>query len=331
MNLEDIKVSLIAPVYNVDKYLSKCIDSVLEQTHKNLEIIFVNDGSTDNSAQILDEYAKKDVRIKVIHKENSRVSATRNVGIENATGDYICFADSDDYLMPDYVEYLLKLAVENDADISLTTDMYTNYYANQTADTSIRVCTPEQATIEILAYNIPIGVYCKMFKRDFINANKIRFIEDIYIGEGFNFNTYSFQRANKVIIGHRKVYYYRRNNPDSATTKFVPAKWVNGLAAIDRIQHDFIIHTKALDNALEYARWHTNGDVVNFILMSNSKKENLAMYKACRKIERKNGWYAFKVPVSMREKVRAIIMMFFPGLMPKLFVLRSKKHKVKFD
>ena len=102
------KVSIIIPVYNSEKYISKCLDSVLNQTYKNIEILVINDGSKDNSIDILREYEKKDDRIVVIDKENEGVAKTRNQGIKKATGDYIMFIDNDDFIDEDYVETYLK-------------------------------------------------------------------------------------------------------------------------------------------------------------------------------------------------------------------------------
>ena len=112
-------ITVVVPVYNVEKYIKKCIDSIINQTYKNIEIILVNDGSTDNSGKICNDYAKKDCRIKVIHKENGGLSDARNFGIENTTGKYITFVDSDDYIEIDYVEYLYNLVVKNKVDISI--------------------------------------------------------------------------------------------------------------------------------------------------------------------------------------------------------------------
>ena len=100
------KISVIVPVYNVEQYLPQCLDSIINQTYKNLEIICVDDGSPDNSGKILDEYAKKDKRIKVIHQENQGVSVARNTGLDNATGKYIGFVDPDDWIEADYYETL---------------------------------------------------------------------------------------------------------------------------------------------------------------------------------------------------------------------------------
>ena len=112
-------ISVIVPIYNVEKYLNKCIESIINQTYKNLEIILVDDGSPDNCPQICDEYAKKDGRIKVIHKENGGLSSARNVGIDVAMGEYLTFIDSDDYVEPNFIEVLYQSLVNNDADISM--------------------------------------------------------------------------------------------------------------------------------------------------------------------------------------------------------------------
>ncbi|HHW23096.1 MAG TPA: glycosyltransferase [Clostridiaceae bacterium] len=111
---EDVLVSIIIPVYNVGDYLERCIDSIRQQTHKKIEIILVDDGSTDNSPRICDYYAKEDSRIIVIHQENRGAGPARNAGIDIAHGEWICFVDSDDYISPLFVERLLKIAVDND-------------------------------------------------------------------------------------------------------------------------------------------------------------------------------------------------------------------------
>lgn len=110
-------VSVIVPVYNVEEYLPKCIESILNQTHKNLELILVDDGSPDKCPEICDEYAKKDKRVKVIHKKNAGVSAARNDGIDSATGDFIAFVDSDDWIEPEMYEKLLQKQQEDDYDV----------------------------------------------------------------------------------------------------------------------------------------------------------------------------------------------------------------------
>ena len=110
-------ISVIVPIYNVEKYLDRCVGSIINQTYKNLEIILVDDGSPDNCPQMCDDYAKKDSRIKVVHKENGGLSDARNAGMKVATGEYVSFIDSDDYISLDFYETLLETIVDNDSDI----------------------------------------------------------------------------------------------------------------------------------------------------------------------------------------------------------------------
>ena len=112
------KISIIVPVYKVEKYLDKCVRSIVEQTYKNLEIILVDDGSPDNCPAMCDEWARKDSRIAVIHKENGGVSSARNAGLAACTGDYVGFVDYDDWIEPDMYEYLLDISMKSNADVS---------------------------------------------------------------------------------------------------------------------------------------------------------------------------------------------------------------------
>ena len=323
--MNGIKVSVVVPVYNVEKYLEKCLDSIVKQTHRNIEIILVDDGSTDKSGSILDRYAQNDRRITVIHKKNEGVSVARNTGIETASGEYVCFADADDYLMPDNVEYLLTLAVDNNADIAMTTDMFTTFHPEQVEKDNIVVRTSEEATIDILSYNMPIGVYCKIFRREFLGEN-IRFVPQIYIGEGFNFNTMAFQRANKVVEGHHRIYFYRRDNPTSATTKFKLEKWQNAIYAIENIHEDLIVHSDKIELAWEYANWHTHCDAFDFLVMAHGQKEYSTFYRKWKKVVKSKAYTAFRVNIIPRERIRAIIMMFWPELMPWMISNRNKKY-----
>ena len=117
--MEKPLISVVVPVYNVEKYLEQCVNSIINQTYDNLEIILVNDGSKDKSPYLCDELAKKDSRISVIHKENGGPAETRNVGTEKASGEYIAFVDSDDWIHPKYIEILYNNLKENNAEISI--------------------------------------------------------------------------------------------------------------------------------------------------------------------------------------------------------------------
>ncbi|MGN0502900.1 MAG: glycosyltransferase family 2 protein [Ruminococcus sp.] len=124
------KVSIIVPVYYVEKYLPECIESLIHQTYNNIEIIFVDDGSTDSSGKICDKYAETDSRIKVIHQQNAGAANAKNTGLNNASGIYIIFMDSDDTVELVWIETLMKLIIENDADMAECS--FDKFYKNRT-------------------------------------------------------------------------------------------------------------------------------------------------------------------------------------------------------
>lgn len=322
------KVSIVVPVYNVENYISKCLDSLLAQTYENIEILLINDGSQDNSRIIIDDYEKKDSRIKVIHKKNEGVSFARNVGMSEATGDYICFVDSDDYVMKDYVKYLLKLIVDEKAEIALTTQMFGNFDLEQTPSPKVQTFTGKEATVKMLLYDIPIGVYSKIFKRDFLEKEGIHFNKELFIGEGFNFNIDAFQRANKVVIGNRRIYFYRRDNEMSATTKFSIKKWQNGLEAIQMIRRNLTINNKEIMKAWNFANWRTYSDVYDIMVLASVQNDYPYFFKRVRKITQFKASIAFLVPTSRKQKLRAFAFMIYPRIIPFIMLLRRKKYNI---
>ena len=324
-------VSVIVPIYNVERYIEKCVTSILEQKYKNIELILVDDGSTDESGKIIDALAKKDKRINVIHKANGGVSSARNSGLDTAKGEYVCFVDGDDYVMEDYITYMYDMIERNKSDIAISKLMFSNFDNSQIKEDVYENVSGETAAIEIMTYNIPIGVYCKLFNREFLNKNNIRFFQDIYIGEGFNFNVKAFQLANKVSIGKRKIYYYRRDNEKSATTSFSKEKWENGLLAMDVMKKFFSIKSRKTIKAWKFAYWRTNVDVYSLLVTSNTYKKYDELYKRCKKIGKRNWYYAFITPTAYKEKLRAISMLICPPIIPYLVIKRRKKYSVNIE
>ena len=152
-----MKISVIIPVYNVEKYLKRCLDSVVNQTYKNLEIILVDDGSTDKSGNICDEYAAKDKRIIVIHKENGGLSDARNKGLDICTGDYISFIDSDDWIENGFYEYVVNNVKDNDLlifDYYITNGKFSKWikYKNTEVELSKEKCLIELAKAKLQSY-----------------------------------------------------------------------------------------------------------------------------------------------------------------------------------
>ena len=216
------KVSVIIPVYNVEKYLKQCLDSVLNQTLEDIEIICVNDGSTDNCPQILEDYVRQDKRIKVIHKSNSGYGHSMNVGIDNATGEYIGIVESDDWILPDMYETLYSKAKENDLDV-IKSD-YFEYWGKFNCKNLIHYDNLEYQYNKILkdedleifwkyiAFNW-IGIY----KRSFLNQNNIRHNESLgasYQDAGFRMQVTAMAKSGMII--DKAFYMYRQDNPYSS-------------------------------------------------------------------------------------------------------------------
>lgn len=215
------KISVIIPIYNVEKYIHECIDSVRNQTYTNLEIILVDDGSTDSCATICDEYAKKDSRIRVIHKENGGLSDARNAGLEIATGKYIGYVDSDDYIALDMYEHLYNACEENEAEIAVCR-FHTFTDKIQLCENVVNRNKVYNSKGILLAYIdesveelITPSAWSKLYRRDCIQGlqfPKGKLCEDIV------YTTKAFYNAKKVVYVDRELYFYR-NRPGSIMTE----------------------------------------------------------------------------------------------------------------
>lgn len=209
-------ISIIIPVYNVEKYIEECIKSVINQTYKKLEIILVDDGSTDNSGKICDEYSKKDDRIIVVHKKNGGVSDARNYGIEVAKGKYISFIDSDDYIEKDMYEFLYNLIKNEDAQISccgkyIVYDNKTELYVKKDVK---EVMNSQQAILMLCNFGyMGHSTYAKLYKKELFKEIKYPKIKN---GEDIGTTYKVFDNANKIVYDSTPKYYYRQR-ADSIT------------------------------------------------------------------------------------------------------------------
>lgn len=202
-------VSIIVPIYKVEPYLRRCLDSIVNQTYTNLEIILVDDGSPDDCPQICDEYVAKDERIVVIHKENGGLSDARNAGLDICKGEYISFVDSDDWVDEKYVEVLLDLAVKENADISICEIKKTNQFEQfSLADKiSFETYTPIDAINRMFSKTEAsfIAAWGKLFKAHIFKS--LRFpVSKIHEDEYINYKWY--YKAKKIIYANIPLYFY---------------------------------------------------------------------------------------------------------------------------
>ena len=206
-------ISVVVPIYKVEKYLDKCVESLVNQTYKNLEIILVDDGSPDDCPQICDEYAKKDSRIKVVHKKNGGLSDARNAGMEIATGEYISFIDSDDYVSLDFFESLLNTMIAEDSDIvecGVVKFYEDEHFDEYTDDLSVTNYSTVKGLSALISENpFHQHVWNKLYKTEMV-------LDVPYAVGKLNedeFWTYQiFGRAKKVTKINKTMYYYFQRN-----------------------------------------------------------------------------------------------------------------------
>lgn len=201
------KVSIIVPIYNVEKYLEKCIYSILNQTYQNIEILLVDDCSTDRSGEIARKIELEDTKCKYIKREkNGGLSAARNTGIENATGEYLAFIDSDDWVSKHFIEHMLNLAQKEDDDIIVCDYIMVTGEKQKTANSLDRI-TNDSTLNEKIAY-IRNHACTKLFKRDFWEKQNLMFPESIKRGEDMAITIPLLTRAEKIGIVNEPLYYY---------------------------------------------------------------------------------------------------------------------------
>lgn len=236
MNNKELFFSIVVPIYNVDKYLHDCIDSILGQTYKNFELILVDDGSTDHSPHICDLYAEKDSRIKVIHKQNGGLVSARKAGAAIATGDYAICVDSDDWIDKDHLLSLYDVINKYSPDIVCFDyfEVLNDLYAVKKNPFRKGFYNENQIINEILpnlietrkAFYFPPCIWGKAYKMDLYKAEQLQVDDQIKIGEDVACTIPCISKSNSIFILDKPLYYYRRNNL-SMTKNKKPFSWLS--------------------------------------------------------------------------------------------------------
>ena len=320
------KVSFIIPCYKVELYIEECIKSIMNQTYNNIEIIPVDDGSPDNSGSILDRLAQIDNRIKVVHKENGGVSSARNVGLEVATGEYIVFVDGDDYIAVDYTDYMMGMIQEFNAEMALSINSYMVSGEKQVNNDIISCYTSEEATALLLGPRVTVGCWNKIYKKSLLDDNNLRFSTSQYYGEGLFFITTATQLTNRIAVGLRKVYYYRRNNYSSVCTKFNIDNFYNGYTSLNLIDENLRIRTPHVLAMLSWHRCQFKMGTVVRIKEANAVCEYKQYYVESLSYVRKHTWQCvFIRGISLYKKGLLIGTCISPWVMAQLDKYRRKR------
>lgn len=291
-------VTVVIPVYNMEKYVARCIQSVLDQIYGNLDIIIVNDGSTDSSKDIIEEYAKRDERIRVITTANKGLSAARNIGIIEGRGEYIAFVDADDYISREYVDILLKTCKDNGVSISQCFYYNINEDCNEDVFVSeigseYKVTLYKEREMLLSLYNhmmLPSTLtWTKLYKKDLFCVGKDtldvmdkehlafpegRIYEDDYVVYRL------FHKAGKMAVVDKKLYAYRKN-PNGITNGRYTIKGLDLMASLEaRIEYYKKAGDKGIIN-LTYRRYYY--ELCRTIYKVKNNKDNIPNWKECIK------------------------------------------------
>lgn len=260
-----VKVSILIPVYNTEKYLRKCLDSVVNQSLQDIEIIITNDGSKDGSQNIIEEYANKDKRIKYSIQENRGLGATRNKGLELAKGEYIAFLDSDDWVDKNYYRTMYEMAIKENSDLVISSYCIENNYVNKSKRIKCEYKNKEEYFNDLLKGKVAGFSWNKLYKKSLIKDNKLVFplrgelenVEDQY------FSIRCIYKSNKVSFVNSEDIHYRINNNS------IVRKYQNNLAndIINLYNKNFIL----LKNNKNYIKNINQNFVINIINIINNE------------------------------------------------------------
>ncbi|MEB6548866.1 glycosyltransferase [Heyndrickxia sporothermodurans] len=293
-------ISIIIPVYNAEKTLSKCLDSVKNQTYQNLEIILVNDGSSDQSGLICDEYSRKDDRFTIIHKKNGGVSSARNAALRIANGKYIGFVDPDDWIEPCMFEKLYKLIVEHHADMSICgyfKEKEDGKLLNNITE-SHTICYNQHEALDVILDSESVKGYLwnKLYSIDVIRANNIMFNEEIHFCEDLLFNC-QYILNSKTIINDTTPYYHYIIHENNASQSQFSLKKLTSLNALEIIIN-LLNGTESVDST-KFKNYYMH---MNISLLMNAMQK-----KKCNKnlrVNLKKNLFKFKVNSLSNKSVK---------------------------
>ncbi len=227
--MDDIKISVIMPVYNVEKYVGKAIDSMLAQTFKEFELFAVDDGTPDGSGKICDEYALKDSRVKVLHKENGGAPSARNMAIDIARGKYFYFMDSDDWAEPTMLQDMFELAEKNNAQYVVTGYFIDTYYSD-TEYMTLNISYPDTVyptredfrrdAYKLFDKNLLYTPWNKLYLASYIMEKNLRFPHTFW--DDFPFNLSVVRDVDRVVVSSKQYYHFMRARAESETAKYMP-------------------------------------------------------------------------------------------------------------
>lgn len=330
------KISVIVPVYKSEKYLNRCVNSIRKQIYTNIEIILVDDGSPDQCPLMCDKFANIDDRIKVIHKQNEGVAVARNAGMDVATGDYLTFVDSDDYIEPVMYENMMKQAKLYSCDLVMcdcikeffdhselyTHDIRSGYYDKNQLLTEYY---PHLLMMENVEYPATISNWLCLFKKELLNrtsdGKQLRYVSGIRFSEDLLFGSRLIRVADNFFYMKGKTYYHYFMNPSSATHTYAPDKWDNYCRLYQEIKKYFLTDIefdfkRQVDLCLLFFLYNTIGDIRQTNCLSHKEKvEKINLILEDIEVRKMFGRLRIlKLPISWKLKMITLCYKYHIGL-----------------
>lgn len=305
-------ISVIVPVYNVEKYLNNCVESIVNQTYKDLEIILVDDGSPDNCPAMCDEWAKKDSRIRVIHKENGGLSSARNAGLEAANGDYIAFVDSDDSIDLFTYDSMMKSIMESKADLSLCKCQFVKTKSDiivYNGISSYTVLNNDELWEEVFG-RLNNSACNKIYKLDLIN--KLRFDENLLHGEDLIFNIQYINNCKIGAIVEGRFYHYYSREGSITKSVFNSNKYKEILSKDTAKQLVEKLNPKYMDVANRYC-FRSRLNVLRSIYLSKTQNDNNDIVRECKEYLKAN-YHKVKCNLRKTDFIEYILVSYFKNV-----------------
>lgn len=318
-------ISVIVPVYNVEEYLNKCVDSIINQTYKNIEILLIDDGSTDTSGAICDDYSQRYDNVKTYHKKNGGLSSARNFGIERASGEYLGFVDSDDYIHKEMYERLYSLIKEYDADLSecLLTNVYNGKNLINNEKERVLVVNSETAIDLALKAEIAnVVAVDKLYRRSLFD--NVRYPVGKTIEDGFVIVDILSQ-CDRIVITTEQMYYYVHRK-GSITTDAFSTKSLDAIEAYEKNYN--IIKNKypaILDSAILRLCW-AHFYVLDKIIYDNSEEHKETKKNVIRFLRKNCGFILRNQQFTKGRKLATAMLMISPKLYKMCVILQNRRR-----
>lgn len=324
------KISIIVPVYNCEKYISNCINSILEQSFKDFELILVDDGSSDRSFEICESFAKKDNRVRAIHQPNSGVSRARNRGLDEAKGEYIGFVDGDDCIDKEMYERLYKNLADNNADISICGIVNcfvkkdgTTEKVRQSPVDGFWIFSGEQALKEALQSRLySVNPVNKLFKKELFD--KLRYPEGKISEDAFLIPVV-ISKAGKVVYDSKPMYYYLRRENSITTSNFSDRDW----DVVEAYKNHLNMVSEKFPNLKEVAKFRylwAYTYVIDKIMLSENSENYLEDFKKAFNFIKKNILQIIFNPYfSLKRKIAVMVLLINKKIYKKMIMTVNKR------